>query len=364
VTDVLEPAPSQPTVLRQPGARPGCQLALSPDDNRTLAPLLTELAREFDTIEDAELMRQAPRLAAALPPHLVQFLEDFRLREPVALCLVSGLEISEERLGPTPVHWRDSQYASPAFPQEIFFLLCASVLGDVFGWATQQDGRIMHDVLPIKGHEYVELGSNSLQHLSWHTEDAFHPCRGDYVALMCLKNPDAVATVMCDAADIDWSAVDIEALFEAEFTQMPDNSHQPQNAAESTGDPTIDRLRARSFQLIQSWNDLPVKRPVLFGDRDDPYMALDPYHMKTDGWPPRSLRAFHGLCGQIEANMKDIRLRPGDIAFIDNYRAVHGRRSFRARYDGTDRWLKRLNITRNLRGSRAWRPAADNRIIY
>ncbi len=34
--------------------------------------------------------------------------------------------------------------------------------------ATQQDGRIMHDVLPIKGHEHYELGSNSLQHLSWH----------------------------------------------------------------------------------------------------------------------------------------------------------------------------------------------------
>ena len=62
--------------------------------------------------------------------------------------------------------------------------------------------------------------------------------------------------------------------------------------------------------------------------------------------------------------MKDVRLQPGDIAFIDNYRAVHGRESFRARYDGTDRWLKRLNITRNLRGSRAWRPAADHRIIY
>src|SRR5215469_11493308 len=192
-------------------------LALSADDNRALEPLLAELAATFDTIEDPELMRQAPRLAGALPPHLVQFLEDFRLREPAALCLVSGVEVSEERLGPTPGHWRDSQYASPAFPQEIFFLLCASVLGDVFGWATQQDGRIMHDVLPIKGHEFVELGSNSLQHLSWHTEDAFHPCRGDYVALMCLKNPDAVATVMCDAADIDWSAVDVEALFESEF---------------------------------------------------------------------------------------------------------------------------------------------------
>ncbi len=364
MTDVLGAAPPQPAVHRPPHARPVHRLALEADDNRALAPLLAELTNTFDTIENPELMRQAPRLAGALPSHLVQFLEDYRLREPAALCLVSGLEVSEERLGPTPGHWRDSQYRSPAFPQEIFFLLCASVLGDVFGWATQQDGRIMHDVLPIKGHEYVELGSNSLQHLSWHTEDAFHPCRGDYVALMCLKNPGAVATVMCDAADIDWSAVDVEALFEAEFTQMPDNSHQPQNATESTGDPIIDRLRARSFQLIQSWNDHPVKRPVLFGDRHDPYMALDPYHMKTEGWPPRSLRSFEGLCDQIEANMQDIQLRPGDIAFIDNYRAVHGRKSFRARYDGTDRWLKRLNITRNLRGSRAWRPTADNRIIY
>jgi Fe(II)/alpha-ketoglutarate-dependent arginine beta-hydroxylase len=340
------------------------RLPLSVADNQALTPLLAELTGAFSTVEDPELLRQAPRLARMLPPHMVQFLEDFRLHEPAALCLVSGLEISEERLGPTPGHWRHSRSGGTAFPQEIFFVLCAAVLGDVFGWATQQDGRIMHDVLPIKGHEHLELGSNSLQHLSWHTEDAFHPCRGAYVGLMCLKNPDEVATMVCDAAGIDWSAADVEALFESEFTQMPDNSHQPQNAAESTGDPVIDRLRVRSFQLIQSWNDHPVKRPVLFGDRHDPYMALDPYHMKTCGWPARSLAAFQGLCDQIEASMKQVRLRPGDLVFIDNFRAVHGRASFRARYDGTDRWLKRLNITRNLRGSRAWRPATHDRIIY
>ncbi|HEY1485727.1 MAG TPA: arginine beta-hydroxylase, Fe(II)/alpha-ketoglutarate-dependent [Micromonosporaceae bacterium] len=338
--------------------------ALTPEDNAVLSPMLTEVAKAYDTIEDFELLRQAPVLARSLPAPLLEFLEQFRLGEPSALCMVSGLAVSEEQLGPTPTHWRDSQYDSPALAQEIFFLLCGSMLGDVFGWATQQDGRIMHDVLPIQGHEHYEIGSNSLQHLSWHTEDAFHPCRGDYVALMCLKNPDRVETMVCDAADLDWAELDVEALFEPAFTQMPDNSHQPQNAAQSTGDATIDRLRARSFALIQSWNDDPVKAPVLFGDRHDPYMALDPYHMKTEGWSPRSLRAFQGLCDQIEANMQDVSLRPGDCVFIDNFRAVHGRKSFQARYDGSDRWLKRLNITRNLRGSRAWRPAADNRIIY
>lgn len=339
-------------------------LALTPQENVEFAPMLAELVAAYDTIENPELIGRAPVLARQLPARLLTFLEEYRLGEPSAVCLISGLDVDEKVLGPTPEHWRDSQYGSQAFPLEIFFLLCGSRLGDVFGWATQQDGRIMHDVLPIKGHENYEIGSNSLQHLSWHTEDAFHPCRGDYVALMCLKNPDDVETLICDAADLDWSTLDTEALFEAEFTQMPDNSHRPENTAVSTGDPVVDRLRQRSFALIQSWNDDPVKRPVLFGDWQDPYMALDPYHMKTEGWSGRSAKAFDGLCEQIEAHMRGVALRPGDLVFVDNFRAVHGRKSFRARYDGTDRWLKRLNITRNLRGSRAWRPAPDNRIIY
>lgn len=340
------------------------RMTLTPEDNAVLSPMLTELAKAYDTIEDLELIRRAPVLARALPTHLLEFLEEFRIGEPSALGMISGLAVDQERIGTTPTHWRDSQVNSPSFPQEIFFLLCGSVLGDVFGWATQQDGRIMHDVLPIKGHEHYEIGSNSLQHLSWHTEDAFHPCRGDYVALMCLRNPDLVETVAGTVSDVNWADVDVEALFEPEFTQMPDNSHRPENATQSTGEATIDRLRARSFRIIQSWNEHPEKRPILFGDRGDPYMALDPYHMKTDGWPERSLRAFRRLCDQIEANLKPVSLRPGDCIFIDNFRAVHGRKSFRPRYDGSDRWLKRLNITRNLRGSRAWRPAPDNRIIY
>jgi Fe(II)/alpha-ketoglutarate-dependent arginine beta-hydroxylase len=340
------------------------QLTLTAKDNVMLFPLLSELAEAHGTIEDPELIRRAPVLACSLPPHLLEFLEEFRTCEPSAVCLVSGLDMDERVLGPTPEHWRNTEHASTSLPQEIFFLLCAARLGDVFGWSTQQDGRIMHDVLPIKGHEHYELGSNSLQHLSWHTEDAFHPCRGDYVALMCLKNPDLAETMVCDAGDLDWDALDVEALFEAEFTQMPDNSHLPQNTAQSTGNPVQDRLRARSFALIQSWNENPVKRPVLFGDRHDPYMALDPYHMKKDDWSDRMLRAFQDLCDQIEKNMQDISLRPGDCAFIDNFRAVHGRKSFRPRYDGSDRWLKRLNITRNIRGSRAWRPSAADRIIY
>lgn len=340
------------------------RLSLTGDDQLAVAAIAGELTKQYATIEDRDLISRARVLASRLPVSLVEYLDQFRRTEPAGFCVISGLPLQDEDLGATPDHWRNSHLGSPALQQEIAFLLCAGVLGDVFGWATQQDARIMHDVVPVKGHEYLEIGSNSLQHLSWHTEDSFHPCRADYVALLCLRNPDGVATTISDARDLDWSGVDVEALFEPEFTQLPDNSHLPSMGSDSSGNATVDRLRARSFALIESWNENPEKRPILSGDLTSPYLALDPYHMRLDGWSERGLAAYRDLCEQLEALKQSLVLRPGDCVFIDNFRAVHGRAPFRPRYDGLDRWLKRLNITRNLRGSRAWRAAPDDRIIY
>ena len=41
-------------------------------------------------------------------------------------------------------------------------------------------------------------------------------------------------------------------------------------------------------------------------------------------------------------------LGDGDLLVIDNDRAVHGRTPFVPRYDGTDRWLKRALVVREL----------------
>ncbi|MCT9929921.1 TauD/TfdA family dioxygenase [Planotetraspora sp. A-T 1434] len=47
---------------------------------------------------------------------------------------------------------------------------------------------------------------------------------------------------------------------------------------------------------------------------------------------------------QMDENMFDMSLESGEFCFIDNYRVVHGRKPFRARHDGTDRWLKRSTL--------------------
>ncbi|MGW3067931.1 TauD/TfdA family dioxygenase, partial [Streptomyces sp. NPDC001130] len=39
-----------------------------------------------------------------------------------------------------------------------------------------------------------------------------------------------------------------------------------------------------------------------------------------------------------------VSLSPGEVLVVDNDLVVHGRVPFRARYDGTDRWLKRASV--------------------
>ena len=52
---------------------------------------------------------------------------------------------------------------------------------------------------------------------------------------------------------------------------------------------------------------------------------------------------------ELERVQQEVVVGPGTLLVVDNYLAVHGRRAFEVRYDGTDRWLKKLTVSRNLR---------------
>jgi Fe(II)/alpha-ketoglutarate-dependent arginine beta-hydroxylase len=341
-------------------------MRLNAEEIAAILPLVDGLHTEYRSIEDERLIANAPVCSHELPRRLRAFAEQYRVEEPSAVCVISGFPVDDDAIGPTPGHWNQVGHDTPTMRQEIFFLLCAVLLGDVFAWATQQDGRIMHDVLPIKAHRDEQLGTGSEMLLWWHTEDTFSPFKGDYVALMCLRNPDDIVTHICDADRIEWSAVDVDLLFQSEYPIRPDDSHLPKIGVggRQTSDPVTERLLEASCRRIMDQYENPGKKPVLYGDRNRPYMSLDPYYMLPDQMDPGPRAAFDTFTKAIDAALTGIVLRPGDIAFIDNFRAVHGREPFTARYDGTDRWLKRLNITRNLRTSRGARRDSSHRVVF
>jgi L-asparagine oxygenase len=342
------------------------QMRLSNEEIAVIVPLVDGLCAEYRSIEDPQLIARAPLYSHELPLRLREFLEQYRVEEPSAVCLISGFPVHNGAIGPTPDHWNQIGQDTPTMRQEIFFLLCGVLLGDVFAWATQQDGRIMHDVLPIRAHQGEQLGTGSEMLLWWHTEDTFSPFKGDYVALMCLRNPDNVVTHICDADSIEWSSVDVDLLFESEYPIRPDDSHLPKIGVggRQANDPVIGRLLEACSERIMDQYENPRKKPVLYGDRYRPYMSLDPYYMLLDQMEPGPRAAFDAFTQAIDAALTGVVLHPGDIAFIDNFRAVHGRESFMAHYDGNDRWLKRLNISRNLRTSRGARRSSSDRVVF
>jgi len=330
------------------------RLELNGAERLEISQLLIEVADQYRSFDLDDFLDRATVLAHDLPLRLRLVLNSFRLERLSGLLVVAGHDVDQDRLGPTPSHWRERQDPSPALREELLLVLYATLLGDPFGWATQQDGKLIHDVLPIRGHEHEQLGSSSKALLTWHTEDAFHPLRSDHLLFACLRNPYSAATTVGSVDDLELSDKTKAVLFEERFMICPDESHRPYN--NSSPDDT-------DFAGIEDMQRNPDRVAVLFGDPAQPYIRADPYFMSIGEGDDEARLAFDELVTAMDGQMYDVELSAGDYCFLDNFRVVHGRKPFKARHDGTDRWLKRISVTSDLRKSRAARRSSSARAI-
>jgi len=341
------------------------RISLSAEEVSAVKGLLSEVRSQYASVEDGEFLRHSHLIAHELPRRLRAFLCDFKSSESSGACLVSGYPVDDRSLGRTPPHWKDRNGVSPALEAELLLVLYSSLLGDVIGWATQQNGHIVHDVLPIREDENSQISSGSLQTIWWHNEDAFHPYRGDYVGLMCLRNPDRVPTTFASVEMLRLDERVVKTLFEPHFRIHPDDSHAQRSKDDwpAPAAATQEGPRVEACEHIRQLDERPPKVPVMFGHPQSPYLRLDPYYM-TPPDEEHARLALDSLIRAVDECLSEVVLQPGDVLFVDNYRAVHGRKPFRARYDGTDRWLKRVNVTRDLRKSRDARESSSARVIF
>jgi hypothetical protein len=313
------------------------KFVLTNEEVGEILPLVREVASEHGSVEELGFLDGASAYAQELPRRLRRFLNAFRLTEPSGVCVVSGYPVDDSKIGKTPAHWRKRPCGSSTMEEEVFLNLCGALLGDAIAWAHQRDGYISQDLVPLEAHKKEMLGSGSERELVWHTEDARYSYRGDYLGLMCLRNPDAVPTTFVSIDEVQLDPDQVEVLFEPHFVFHPDPSHPTDNGWE--------------------------KGAVLFGDPKSPYIRFDPYSMGQPDTEEARLAMDH-LIRAIDEHLTGVALLPGECLFIDNYKAVHGRTSFKARFDGTDRWLKRITVARDLRKSRGARKAPASRVIF
>lgn len=151
--------------------------------------------------------------------------------------------------------------------------------------------------------------------------------------LGCLRNHDQVGTTSAAIRDAILAPDDITLLSRAVAPILPDDSYGEDHSA--AGQPP------------------PVS--TLWSSPDGLCMRYDPAYTPLKAATAEYRAAYHRLGTALESVSRAITLSPGEFLVLDNDAVVHGRVPFTARYDGTDRWLKRVNV----RSTRDTRPAGE-----
>lgn len=321
-------------------------MTLTTEEVNDLENLVSTLQNNYGSGDNPEFIHRSGILAHMLPDRIKEFLHDFRLTENTGACVIKGFPINNSEIGKTPVHWKDSSKNTDTVKQEMLFVLYGSILGDVFGWSSEQGGKLIQDILPIKGDENKQLNTASEELIWWHTEDSFQPYAPDYLGLFCLKNFEKASTTYAAIESIELGDEHKDILLGDNFVFEPDNAHKKENNVDA------------DFVEPDA-----IKSSILFGEKNHPYLRIDPYFMDRNGESAEEKEAFDAIIKAFDEVVGDVVLEPGDALFVDNFKAIHGRKPFYAKYNGDDRWLKRIRIARDLRKSRSKRGAVDNRIL-
>ncbi|WP_040792178.1 TauD/TfdA family dioxygenase [Nocardia paucivorans] len=316
---------------------------LSPATGQAVRELAYEIAITFDpapgatahTLTDPALIERITARAGELPAEARMV-----MRPPTTATgatVVHGLPLTDDECGPTPPDWRmaarwsgDPDHRSCSFQIDIAMLLLATLAGEPFGWQGQQNGRLVNNIIPAIGHEDEQSGASSSTLLSPHTEDAFHPRRANLLMLACLRNPDRVGTTVSSVRQVELDARQRRILGTPTLPILPDVSY-------GCG---FDRATAPAVPTIWSESDEFETDTT----PDDLTLRFDPAYTPLDAADPDFRAAYRHLEEELERVCILAVLEPGELLLVDNDVAVHGRVPFTARYDGTDRWLKRVNI--------------------
>lgn len=238
-----------------------------------------------------------------------------------------------QRIGEIPTTPATSIIDDSATPDSVKVLKeYGSILGHPVSYVQEQNGRLIQNLVPVHKTEYQQISTSSKVELEMHTESSFHPYRPSYVLLLCLRGDDAAATTYADDFDIvpKLSNEAISILQKKWFTTQIDQSFR------SDGQP-----------------DVHIHTSILEKTNTDWKITYDSWFMKavgdgSDESRPQAERALQEMRDAVSSSTKEVVLKTGDLLVINNDCTVHGRKPFQPRYDGTDRWVQRMLVIREM----------------
>jgi L-asparagine oxygenase len=272
-----------------------------------------------------EFVRAAGHASRLLPATVHDALVDFTddSGEHGAL-LLTGMPVGD--LPATPARPDAAVDKDPT--SEMTLLTVARRLGQPVGYVQEHGGGIVQNIVPARDDERRQLSTSSSVTLEWHTETAFHPHKPRYLLLLCLRADPHARTLLSSVAHLLPALGDdaVRTLREPRFRARPDASFLAADASRP--------------------GELGPLMPVITPAEPVPSFTYDGDLMI--GVDADAQSALDRLGELVRSHASSISLESGDLLVVDNLRTVHARSAFRARYDGSDRWLQRAFVVSDL----------------
>ena len=258
-------------------------------------------------------------------PELINFRKG---RNTNGVLLIKGA-LLDENLPPTIDNIDELIDRKNTYYSEFYLMMLSRFLGEPFSYRQERNGTIIHNMRPKRGNEREISSDSSEILLDLHNENIYHPVYPDYLLFCGLRKDPAgkAKTIVVSVDDFynNISPYDIPILRSKRFRTSIDFNFGNTLAERGSG------------VLIQ----------VLFGPADSPFIAYDDEYIA--GIDAESQATLNRLRTLLHNTLYGFELEQGEILLLDNLRTLHGRTAFKARYDGTDRWMQRVLVTRDIR---------------
>ena len=275
-----------------------------------------------DTCYDSNIelfLKNAKSLSSELPKSMQIFLKNFmneNLFDDVAI--IKNLPYDKEIETPDD----NSHFIG----EKTILSRCQTIInefiGEMVSYEGEAHGRLFQDMVPNKQLMSTQTSLGSKIELELHTEQAFSELRPDFLCLSCLKGDTQAKTYYLHVRDIinNLSNEEVELLKQKLWKIGVDLSFAMNGCSNDIRGPLS----------ILTEKDLLFDQDLMIGINDKSKTIIDKiidiYY---------KFRKFHVLI-------------PGDCLIINNRRLVHGRSSFKPKFDGTDRFVIRSFILNNI----------------
>lgn len=265
----------------------------------------------------------------AIPWRLRRRLDVFKARgSPTGHLLMSFPLALEKKTPPTPLNNRQHVGATTALAGVQAAL--NEYLGEMISYEAEAEGRLFQDMVPNPDLAETQTSLGSATELELHVEQAFSRWRPDVVSLACLRGDPGAKTYVFHVREALKHLTQAERRFmwEPLWTMGVDLSFKMHGS-----EPFVE-------------GDERGPMPILSGNDDDVGWRFDQDLMR--GITPAAEDLRLKLIDIYVKHRTSVILKPGDLLWIDNQRAVHGRSPYVPRFDGTDRFLVRSFVTYDL----------------